>query len=49
MWGAGLCYWPIVDLIGYSFVPLPWIPLSYNVASFFWTIYLSLKAAATIK
>ena len=44
-WAAGLCYWPFVDLICYQFVPLRWIPLGYNVASFFWTIYLSLQAA----
>lgn len=44
-WASGLCYWPFVDLICYSFVPVKWIPLSYNVASFFWTIYLSTVAA----
>lgn len=44
-WASGLCYWPFVDLICYSFVPVKWIPLSYNLASFFWTIYLSMQAA----
>ena len=44
-WAAGLCFWPFVDLICYSFVPVQWIPLGYNFASFLWTIYLSLQAA----
>ena len=48
-WSAGLCYWPLIDLVCYGMVlPLlgaSWIPLGYNVASFFWTIYLSVQAA----
>ena len=44
-WAAGLCFWPFVDLVVYSLLPVAWIPLAYNVASFFWTIYLSLQAA----
>ena len=47
-WASGLCYWPFVDLICYSFVPVKWIPLGYNVASFIWTIYLSLQAATGV-
>ena len=47
-WASGLCYWPIVDLICYGFVPFKWIPLGYNVASFFWTIYLSIQAARVV-
>uniref|UniRef100_A0A7S3AMC6 Protein Mpv17 n=1 Tax=Haptolina ericina TaxID=156174 RepID=A0A7S3AMC6_9EUKA len=51
-WSAGLCYWPLVDLVCYGLV-LPffgasWIPLSYNVASFFWTIFLSVQAARRV-
>ena len=34
-WSSGLCYWPFVDLVCYSIVPVKWIPLGYNVASFF--------------
>ena len=47
-WAAGLCFWPFVDLVVYSFLPVKWIPLGYNVASFFWTIFLSLQAARGI-
>ena len=34
-WSSGLCYWPFVDLVCYSIVPVKWIPLGYNLASFF--------------
>lgn len=47
-WTSGLCYWPFVDLIAYGFIPVSWIPLAYNVASFFWTIFLSLTAARKV-
>lgn len=47
-WAAGLCFWPFVDLVVYSLLPVAWIPLGYNVASFFWTIYLSLQAARSV-
>jgi len=43
-WLAGIGYWPIVDLLSYSVVPVKWIPLFVNGASFIWTIYLSLVA-----
>lgn len=43
-WLAGLGFWPIVDLLSYSVIPVKWIPLFVNVASFIWTIYLSLVA-----
>ncbi|VEU40542.1 unnamed protein product [Pseudo-nitzschia multistriata] len=43
-WLAGAGYWPIVDLLSYSIVPVKWIPLFVNMASFIWTIYLSLVA-----
>jgi len=48
-WGGGLTYWPFVDLICYGLVPVTWIPLGYNVASFFWTIFLSMQAARQVK
>ena len=44
-WASGLGYWPFVDLLVYSFLPVVWIPLAYNFASFVWTIWLSLQAA----
>ena len=47
-WGAGLGFWPFVDLFVYSFVPIAWIPLGYNVASFIWTIYLSIQATKSV-
>mmetsp|Transcript_3758 Transcript_3758/g.8084 ORF Transcript_3758/g.8084 Transcript_3758/m.8084 type:complete len:113 (+) Transcript_3758:41-379(+) len=43
-WLAGIGYWPIVDLLSYSIIPVKWIPLFINMASFIWTIYLSLVA-----
>ena len=43
-WLAGVGYWPIVDLISYSVVPMNYIPLFVNMCSFVWTIYLSLVA-----
>ena len=48
VWASGLCFWPFVDLIFYSFLPVKWIPLGYNAASFVWTIYLSLQAASGV-
>ena len=47
-WASGLCYWPFVDLLVYSFLPIVWIPLAYNFASFVWTIYLSIQASRTV-
>jgi hypothetical protein len=41
VWVKGLSYWPIVDIISFMFVPVRWIPLFVNIASFIWTIYLS--------
>lgn len=43
-WLAGTGFWPIVDLISYSVIPLKLIPLFINMASLLWTIYLSLVA-----
>jgi len=48
-WASGLGYWPFVDLICYSIVPVKWIPLGYNIASFFWTIFLSIQASRVVK
>ena len=45
----GLMYWPCVDLISYSLIPVDYIPLFVNVASFIWTIYLACKAAAATR
>ena len=44
----GCGYWPFVDLISYSYVPVIWIPLFVNGCSFIWTIFLSLKAGAKL-
>ena len=41
VWVKGLSYWPIVDIVSFMLVPVRWIPLFVNVASFIWTIYLS--------
>jgi protein Mpv17 len=41
---AGVGYWPIVDLISYSVIPVKLIPLFVNMASLVWTVYLSLVA-----
>ena len=43
-WVAGLGYWPLVDLLSYSLVPVQYIPLFINVCSLIWTIYLSIVA-----
>jgi len=43
-WLAGVGYWPIVDLISYSVIPINLIPLFVNMASLVWTVYLSLVA-----
>ena len=37
------CYGLVQPFLGAS-----WIPLSYNIASFFWTIFLSLQAARDV-
>lgn len=41
---AGSGFWPFVDLVSYSYIPIEYIPLFINVASFVWTIFLSLKS-----
>lgn len=41
-WLAGIGYWPIVDLISYSVIPVKWIPLFINLCSLVWTVYLSM-------
>jgi hypothetical protein len=43
-WLAGAGFWPIVDLVSYSYVPPQFIPLFVNICSFFWTTYLVLKS-----
>ena len=43
-WAAGLSFWPLVDLVSYSLIPVKWIPLFVNFCSFVWTIYLSMVA-----
>jgi protein Mpv17 len=40
-WLAGIGFWPLVDVISYSIVPLVYIPLFINMCSLVWTIYLS--------
>ncbi|CAB9521237.1 PXMP2/4 family protein [Seminavis robusta] len=43
-WLAGVGYWPLVDLISFSVIPMRWIPLFVNVCSLIWNIYLSIVA-----
>lgn len=43
-WLAGLGFWPLVDLVSYSLIPVQFIPLFVNVCSLVWTIYLSIVA-----
>lgn len=43
-WLAGAGFWPLVDVISYSMVPVKWIPLFINFCSLVWTIYLSIVA-----
>jgi len=43
-WLAGSAFWPIVDVISYSVVPISLIPLFINICSLVWTIYLSIVA-----
>ena len=43
-WLAGAGYWPLVDFISYSVVPVKWIPLFVNLCSLVWTVYLSIVA-----
>jgi protein Mpv17 len=40
-WLAGASFWPLVDLVSYSVVPVKYIPLFVNMCSLVWTIYLS--------
>ena len=40
-----LCFWPFVDLVCFTLLPNMWIPMAYNVANFFWTIFLSIQAS----
>ena len=41
-WLAGVGYWPLVDFVSYSVIPIIWIPLFVNMCSLVWTVYLSL-------
>ena len=41
-WLAGVGYWPLVDCVSYSVIPIIWIPLFVNMCSLVWTVYLSL-------
>lgn len=43
-WLAGAGFWPLVDLVSYSMIPVKWIPLFINMCSLVWTVYLSLIA-----
>ena len=43
-WLAGAGYWPLVDFISYSVIPVKWIPLFVNMMSLIWTVYLSIVA-----
>lgn len=43
-WLSGTAFWPLVDLISFSVVPMQFIPLFINLCSFVWTIYLSMVA-----
>jgi hypothetical protein len=49
---TGLCYWVLVDFVCYGvllrWVGAAWLPLSYNIANFFWTIFLSLQASRRV-
>ena len=38
---AGAGFWPFVDLISYAFIPIAYIPLFVNCASFVWTSRVS--------
>jgi hypothetical protein len=48
-WISGLGFWPIVDVISFSLIPVNFIPLFVNMCSLVWTIYLSLIANKTLK
>ena len=43
-WISGLGFWPLVDFISFSVIPVKFIPLFINLCSFVWTIYLSTVA-----
>mmetsp|Transcript_17221 Transcript_17221/g.32593 ORF Transcript_17221/g.32593 Transcript_17221/m.32593 type:complete len:358 (-) Transcript_17221:66-1139(-) len=43
-WISGSAFWPLVDLISYSVIPVKFIPLFINLCSFIWTVYLSMVA-----
>eukprot|EP00929_Paragymnodinium_shiwhaense_P055623 TRINITY_DN27860_c0_g1_i1.p1 TRINITY_DN27860_c0_g1~~TRINITY_DN27860_c0_g1_i1.p1 ORF type:complete len:241 (+),score=22.66 TRINITY_DN27860_c0_g1_i1:57-779(+) len=42
---AGCGYWPVVDLVGFAYMPEDYIPLFLNTASFIWTVYLAFQAS----
>mmetsp|Transcript_28895 Transcript_28895/g.34345 ORF Transcript_28895/g.34345 Transcript_28895/m.34345 type:complete len:339 (+) Transcript_28895:59-1075(+) len=49
VWLSGLGYWPLIDMISYGLIPIQFIPLFINLASFVWTVYLSLVANSRVK
>lgn len=48
-WLSGTGFWPLVDLISFSLVPVKFIPLFINFCSFVWTIYLSMVSNRSLK
>lgn len=48
-WLSGTGFWPLVDLISFSIVPVKYIPLFVNFCSFVWTIYLSMVANRSVQ
>lgn len=48
-WLSGTGFWPLVDLISFSIVPVKFIPLFVNFCSFVWTIYLSMVANRSVQ
>jgi len=43
-WLAGMSFWPLMEFISFSILPIKWIPLFINLCSVVWTIYLSIVA-----
>jgi protein Mpv17 len=43
-WLTGAVFWITVDLLSYSYLPVPYIPLFVNMASLVWTTYLVLTS-----
>ncbi|CAJ0577635.1 unnamed protein product, partial [Mesorhabditis spiculigera] len=48
LWKTGLCFWPIVQLLNFTFVPLNNRVITTNAAGLIWNCYISFKTQKAV-